>query len=148
MQICKESYMLMNGTDRARPALHAARRGRPRPALPQRGELDRALDHSNGGYRTERRAGIHDNARVKPLAECGDPASLTCAIQELCAEKGVLAHVDVWTLAGSEKRQALCFVRTDRAAREERLAGTPGLTRFGNELLFIVELPARAPNPR
>ena len=78
--------------------------------------------------------------RVKPLAECIDPASLTCAIQELCAEKGVVAHVDIWTLARSGKRQALCFVRTDRAAREERLAGAPGLTRFGNDLLFIVDL--------
>ena len=79
---------------------------------------------------------------MKLLAECGDTASLTCAIQELCAEKGVVAQVDIWTLAKSGKRQALCFVRTDRAALEERLAGTPGLTRFGNDLLFIVELPA------
>jgi len=89
---------------------------------------------------------MHDNARVKPLAECSDSASLTCAIQELCAEKGVVAYVDIWTLARSGKRQALCFVRTDRAAREERLAGTPGLTRFGEQLLFIVDLPAQAPN--
>jgi hypothetical protein len=81
---------------------------------------------------------------VKALAECSDQASLTCAIQELCAEKGVVAHVDIWTLARSGKRQALCFVRTDRAAREERLAGAPGLTRFGNELLFIVDLPPEA----
>jgi hypothetical protein len=84
--------------------------------------------------------------RVKALAECGDQASLTCAIQELCAEKGVVAHVDIWTLVRSEKRQALCFVRTDRAAREERLAGTPGLTRFGNDMLFIVDRPPQAPN--
>lgn len=75
------------------------------------------------------------------MAECSDQASLSCAIQELCAEKGVVAHVDIWTLAGSGKRRALCFVRTDRAAREERLEGTPGLTRFGNDLLFIVDLP-------
>jgi len=105
-----------------------------------------ALDDGNGGYRTDRTAGIHDNAGVKPLAECIDQASLTCAIQELCAEKGVVAHVDIWTLARSGKRQALCFVRTDRAAREERLAGAAGLTRFGNDLLFIVELPAQSPN--
>jgi hypothetical protein len=71
---------------------------------------------------------------------------LTGAIQELCAEKGVVAHVDIWTLVRSGKRQALCFVRTDRAAREERLAGAPGLTRFGNDLLFIVDLPAQSPN--
>ena len=78
---------------------------------------------------------------MKPLAECGDTASLTCAIQELCAEKGVVAHVDIWTLAKPGKRQALCFVRTDSAALEKRLVGTPGLTRVGNDLLFIVELP-------
>jgi hypothetical protein len=81
---------------------------------------------------------------VKPLAECSDPASLTCAIQELCAERGVVAHVDIWTLARSGKRRALCFVRTDPAAKEQRLAGTPGLTRFGKELLFIVDLPPEA----
>ena len=83
---------------------------------------------------------------MKPLAECSDQASLTCAIQELCAEKGVDAHVDIWTLVRFGKRQALCFVRTDRAAHEERLAGAPGLTRFGNDLLFIVELPAQSPH--
>jgi hypothetical protein len=85
---------------------------------------------------------------VKPLAECSDPASLTCAIQELCAERGVVAHVDIWTLARSGKRQALCFVRTDPAAKEQQLAGTPGLTRFGKELLFIVELPPEAPKAK
>jgi hypothetical protein len=86
---------------------------------------------------------------VKPLAECSDPASLTCAIQELCAERGVVARVDVWTLARSRKRQALCFVRTDPAVQNhQRLAGTPGLTRFGNELLFIVDLPPEAPKAK
>lgn len=85
---------------------------------------------------------------LKPLAGCSDPASLSCAIQELCAERGIAAHVDIWTLARSGKRQALCFVRTDPAAEEQRLAGTPGLTRFGNELLFIVELPPEAPKAK
>jgi hypothetical protein len=85
---------------------------------------------------------------VKPLAECSDPASLTCAIQELCAERGVVARVDVWTLARSGKRQALCFVRTDPAVQKRQLAGTPGLTRFGNELLFIVDLPPEAPKAK
>lgn len=85
---------------------------------------------------------------VKPLAECGDPASLTCAIQELCAERGVVAHVDIWTLARSGKRQALCFVRTDPAAKEQQLAGMPGLTRFGKELLFVVDLPPEAPQAK
>jgi hypothetical protein len=81
---------------------------------------------------------------LKPLAGCSDTASLSCAIQELCAEKGVAARVDIWTLARSGKRQALCFVRADPAIQEQRLAGTPGLTRFGKELLFIVDLPPEA----
>jgi hypothetical protein len=32
-------------------------------------------------------------------------------------------------------------VRTDQAMQEQKLAGTPGLTRIGNEMLFIVDLP-------
>ena len=82
------------------------------------------------------------------MAECIDTASLTCSIRELCAEKGVVAHVEILTLAMAGKRRALCFVRTDRAAREERLAGAPGLTRFGNDLLFIVDLPPEAPKAK
>jgi hypothetical protein len=70
-------------------------------------------------------------APVKTLAECGDPASLTCAIQELFADRGVAAHVDIWTLARSGKRQALCFVRTDPAGKAQQLAGMPGLTWIG-----------------
>ena len=84
-------------------------------------------------------------APMKPLAECGTPASLTCAIQELCAERGVAAQVDIWTLARSGMRQALCFVQTDPAAKAQQLAGMPGLTRMGNELLFVVDLPPEAP---
>lgn len=86
---------------------------------------------------------MHDT--LKPLAGCSDAVSLRCAIQALCAEKGIASRVDIWTLARSGKRQALCFVRTDPAVHEQRLAGMPGLTRIGNEMLFIVELPPEAP---
>ena len=85
---------------------------------------------------------MHDP--LKPFAGCSDAASLRCAIQALCTEKGIVSSVDIWTLARSGKRQALCFVRTDPAVHEQRLAGLPGLTRIGNEMLFIVELPAEA----
>lgn len=78
---------------------------------------------------------------MKPLAECSDAASLNRAIQELCTELGIVARVDIRILIKSGKRQALCFLRTGSAGQEEQLLRTPGATRFGNELLLIVDLP-------
>jgi hypothetical protein len=78
---------------------------------------------------------------VKPLTGCSDAASLNRAIQELCTELGIAARVDIRILVKSGKRQALCFLRTNSAGQEEQLMRTPGATRFGNELLFIVDLP-------
>ena len=82
---------------------------------------------------------------MKPLAACTDTASLKRAMEELCTESGIAACVDVRILAKPGKRQAICFLRTDPAGQEGRLMHTPGATRFGNELLFIVNLaPERA----
>ena len=88
---------------------------------------------------------MHDS--LKPFAGCSDAASLRCAIQALCTEKGIASRVDIWTLAKSGKRQALCFVRTDSAVQERQLAGMPGLTRIGNEIMFIVDLPSQTSLP-
>ena len=85
---------------------------------------------------------MHDP--LKPLAGCSDAASLRCAIQALCSEKGIASRVDIWTLAGSGKRQALCFVRTDPAIHEQQLAVMPGVTRIGDEMMFIVDLPPQS----
>jgi hypothetical protein len=87
-------------------------------------------------------------ASVKPLAGCSDAASLNRAIQDLCTELGIVARVDIRTLVKAGKRQALCFLRTDRAGQEEQLMRTPGVTRFGNELLFIVDLPPEVANAK
>lgn len=85
---------------------------------------------------------MHDP--LKPFAGCSDAASLRCAIQALCTEKGIVSSVDIWTLVKAGKRQALCFVRADPAVQQQKLAGTPGFTRIGNEMLFIVDLPPEA----
>jgi len=77
---------------------------------------------------------------MRPLAACTDAASLKRAMEELCTESGIVACVDIRILVTPGKRQAICFLRTDPAGQEERLMRTPGATRFGNELLFIVEL--------
>jgi len=50
---------------------------------------------------------------MRSLAGCSDAASLNCAIQELCSASGIVARVDIVTLARSGKRQALCFLRVD-----------------------------------
>lgn len=77
---------------------------------------------------------------MKPLAACTDAASLKRAMEELCTGSGIVACVDIRILVTPGKRQAICFLRTDPAGQEERLMRTPGATRFGNELLFIVDL--------
>lgn len=81
---------------------------------------------------------------MRSLAGCNDAASLNCAIQELCTESGVVARIDICTLAKAGKRQALCFLRIDPGSAEARLMGTPGLVRFGNDLLLVVDLLAVA----
>jgi hypothetical protein len=78
---------------------------------------------------------------LKPFAGCSDVTSLRYAIQDLCAHCGIVTRVDILTLAQSEKRQALCFLRVESAAQERQLMGTPGLSRFGSDLLFVTDLP-------
>jgi len=67
-------------------------------------------------------------------------------MEELCTELGIVACVDIRILVKPGKRQAMCFLRTDPAGQEERLMRTPGATRFGNELLFIVNLASECAN--
>jgi hypothetical protein len=90
--------------------------------------------------------------RMKSLAGCGDAASLRSAINELCAEFGKVTYVDVLTMAESEKRRALCFLRLESAAQERELMSALDVRRFGEDLVMIVDLarqpPAAAPQPR
>jgi hypothetical protein len=89
--------------------------------------------------------------RMKSLAGCGDAASLRSAINELCAEFGKVTYVDVLTMAESEKRRALCFLRLESAAQERELMSALDVRRFGEDLVMIVDLarqpPAAAPQP-
>ena len=45
----------------------------------------------------------------------------------------------------AEKRRALCFLRLESQAQESELMASLGVTRFGNDVLVIVDLPAGAP---
>jgi hypothetical protein len=78
---------------------------------------------------------------LKSLSGCRDVASLRSAMHELSSEFGEIVQLDILTVRQPEKRQALCFLRLESAAKESQLMVNPGVTRFGNELLCVVDLP-------
>ena len=77
---------------------------------------------------------------LKSLAGCGAAASLRSAVSELCAEFGKVTRIDILTMAEAEKRRALCFLRLESEAQERQLMNSLGVSRFGNDLLVIVDL--------
>ena len=81
------------------------------------------------------------------LTGCCDAASVRSAITNLCAEFGKVTRIDVLTLAAEEKRRAVCLLRLESDAQERRLMSSLGISRFGDDLLVIVDLPARADSP-
>jgi len=83
---------------------------------------------------------------LKSLAGCKDVAGLRSKIHEFCTGLGETSHFDVLALSRSGKRQALCFFRLESAAQERQLMANPGVTRFGNELLCVVDLPTGRAN--
>lgn len=83
--------------------------------------------------------------RLQSLAACGDTASLSCAINELCAEFGKVTYLDVLTMAETEKRWALCFLRLESAAQERELMSALDVPRFGDDLVMIVDLARNSP---
>ena len=80
--------------------------------------------------------------RLRSLAACGDVDSLRSAVRALCTEFGEVTRMDVFTMTEAEKRRALCFLRLESAAQEQQLMADLGASRFGDDLLMIVELPS------
>jgi len=79
--------------------------------------------------------------RLKSLTSCGDAASLRSALQEICTEFGKVTRLDVLTLAEAERRRALCLLRLESAAQEQQLMTTLRASRFGDDVLIVVDLP-------
>jgi len=77
---------------------------------------------------------------LKSLADCGDINSLKSAVQEICTEFGRVTRIDVMTTAEARKRRALCFLRLESAAQERQLMRTLSASRFGDEVLIVVDL--------
>jgi hypothetical protein len=88
-------------------------------------------------------AGNTMRSRLDSLAGCGDAASLRSAVSKLCGEFGGIARLDIFTMTAAQKRRALCLLRLQTAAQEELLMSGLGASRFGDDLLVIVDLDAR-----
>lgn len=80
--------------------------------------------------------------RLASLGSCGGADSLPSAVSALCAEFGRVTKMDVFTMTEAQKRRALCFLRLESAAQEQQLMSGLGASRFGEDLLVIVELPS------
>ena len=78
--------------------------------------------------------------RLQALTACDDPDRLKAAIHELCAEFGRVTSIDILTMTEAEKRRALCFLRLESEAQEIELMSHLGVSRFGNEVLVVVDL--------
>jgi len=85
--------------------------------------------------------------RLKSLTNCRDVASLSSAVRELCTEFGKVTHIDVLTIAETERRRALCLLRMESVAQEQQLMTTLSASRFGDDVLIVVDLPRAAPRP-
>ncbi len=85
--------------------------------------------------------------RAKSLANCRDASTLKSAVQELCTEFGKVTHIDVLTMTEAERRRALCFLRLESSAQEQRLMASLGAPRFGDDVLIVVDLPRNLPSP-
>jgi hypothetical protein len=79
---------------------------------------------------------------LKSLAGCKNVASLRSAMHELFKDFGEIGPVDILTMEQPGKRQALCFLRPESASQERQLMANLGVSRFGSELLFVIDLPA------
>jgi hypothetical protein len=79
--------------------------------------------------------------RLDSLCSCGDTASLRSAVSTLCAEFGRVTKLDVFTMTEVQKKRALCFLRLESPDQEQQLIADLGASRFGDDLLVIVELP-------
>jgi hypothetical protein len=83
---------------------------------------------------------------MKMLAGCKDVANLRPALNELFTEFGEIARMEILTMTQPGKRQALCFFQVETAAQEQQLMANFGVTRFGDQLLFILDFPTEQTN--
>lgn len=81
------------------------------------------------------------NNSLDRLKNCPDIKSLKLELYALCSRFGSIARLDILTARQAGKRQALCFLRMDSAAQEQKVMSELGVGRFGGDIVVVVDLP-------
>ena len=80
------------------------------------------------------------NKLVDKLKNHTDINELRPALHSLCSRFGLITRLDILASSQVGKRQALCFLRMESAAHEQRLIHELGFGRFGGDLVVVVDL--------
>lgn len=87
------------------------------------------------------------NNSLDRLKNCPDIKSLKLELCSLCSCFGSIARLDVLMARQAGKRQALCFLRMDSAAQEQKVMSELGVGRFGGDIVVVVDLQNSGPQP-
>ena len=69
-----------------------------------------------------------------------DIATLKPALQGMCEKFGHVTRLDVLSAIHKGARQAICFLRLESPEKEQVLMQSLGVSRFGGEIAFVVDL--------
>jgi hypothetical protein len=69
-----------------------------------------------------------------------DVATLKPVLHNLCEKFGRVTRLDVLTALHAGTKQAICFLRLESPEKEQVLMQTLGVGRFGEEIVFVVDL--------
>src|SRR5512140_1947151 len=61
------------------------------------------------------------NEVLQELSHCDDVSSLESALRAFCSGFGSVSHLDVLSMVGAEKRQAVCLLRLNSPEQERHL---------------------------
>ena len=80
------------------------------------------------------------NNSLDRLKNCPDITSLKLELCSLCCRFGSIARLDILMARQAGKRQALCFLRMDSTAQEQKVMSELGVGRFGGDIVVVVDL--------
>jgi hypothetical protein len=80
------------------------------------------------------------NQALQELSRCDDVGSLESALRAYCTGFGSVSHLDVMSMVGAEKRQAVCLLRLNSPEQERTLMARLGAIRIGEDLCVVVDM--------
>jgi hypothetical protein len=80
------------------------------------------------------------NNSLDRLKNCPDIKSLKLELASLCSRFGSIARLDILMARQAGKRQALCFLRMESDAQEQKVMRELGVGRFGGDIVVVIDL--------